>query len=219
MTIKENEFLDFEVETYDEVDEFIDKISGKIKDEFQPLRDKYHPANIGKDNAKLLYSLVREKKPKTVVETGVCNGLSSAVILKALDDNDKGKLYSVDLPAKVNSDEIPDDRTGAVIPPTKNSGWAVPDKLRSRWTLKIGDTFKQTPTIFKEEESIDIFIHDSDHSYEGMMFEFSLAWRHLKKEGLLLADNIDRNLALSHFAEGKESKKYKLGKMGLLKKD
>ncbi len=216
--MNKNNFNKFEVEILEDIDEFIIKISEKIEDEFKSLPEKYHPADIGKENGRLIYSLIRENKPDIVVETGVCNGLSSAIILKALDDNKKGKLYSVDLPAKVGSKDIPDERTGAVIPPYKKSGWIVPDKLRSRWTLKIGDTFKKTPTVFEENENIDIFIHDSDHSYEGMMFEFSLAWRHLKEGGFLLADNIDRNPALRHFAEGKGLKKYKLGKMGLLKK-
>jgi len=216
--MNKNNFNKFEIETLEDIDGFITKISEKIEDEFKSLPEKYHPADIGKENGRLMYSLIRENKPEIVVETGVCNGLSSSIILKSLDNNEKGKLYSIDLPAKVGSRDISEERTGAVIPPYKNSGWAVPNELRKRWTLLIGDTFKITPTIFQEEDKIDIFIHDSDHSYEGMMFEFSLAWRHLKEGGFLIADNIARNPALSHFAEGKRLKKYKLGKMGLLKK-
>lgn len=212
------DFTNYEVEKYEEIGDFIDKISDKIDEGFNSLPDKYHPADLGKGNAILLYSLIREQRPETIVETGVCNGLSSAVILKGLKDNDKGRLISVDLPAKAGSDDISQERTGAVIPPYKDSGWVVPNHLRSRWTLWIGDTFKRTPTILNKLGSIDIFIHDSDHSYEGMMFEFSLAWRHINEDGFLLADNIDMSDAFDHFAEGKELKKYKLGKMGLIKK-
>lgn len=217
--MNENEgYPNYEVEIHEDIEDFIDKISKKINEEFKSLPDKYHPADLGKESAELLYSLIREHRPETVVETGVCNGLSSSVILKALEDNGKGRLISVDLPAKAGTDDISEERTGAVIPPYKNSGWGVPNHLRSRWTLNIGDTFKKTPDIFEKLEPIDMFIHDSDHSYEGMMFEFSLAWRHLKDKGFLLADNIDMNQAFSHFAEGKKVKKYRLGKMGLLKK-
>ena len=212
------EYRNYELERYEEIGDFIDKILNKIDEGFNSLPDKYHPADLGKENAILLYSLIREHRPETVVETGVCNGLSSSVILKALKDNDKGRLVSVDLPAKAGSDDISEERTGAVIPPYKESGWVVPNHLRSRWTLNIGDTFKRTPAILNKLGAIDIFIHDSDHSYEGMMFEFSLAWRYLKESGYLLADNIDMSDAFDHFAEGKELKKYRLGKMGLFKK-
>jgi predicted O-methyltransferase YrrM len=39
-----------------------------------------------------LYGLVREFKPKTLIETGVCNGVSTAVILAALERNDGGRF-------------------------------------------------------------------------------------------------------------------------------
>jgi len=45
-----------------------------------------------------LYGLVREFNPSILVETGVCNGVSSAVILAAIHKNNKGLLYSIDLP-------------------------------------------------------------------------------------------------------------------------
>jgi len=45
----------------------------------------------------LLYAMVRALKPEVVVETGVANGVSSSFILKALDRNSRGRLYSIDL--------------------------------------------------------------------------------------------------------------------------
>ncbi|MFW5904419.1 MAG: class I SAM-dependent methyltransferase [Candidatus Saliniplasma sp.] len=216
--MKNEEYTKYNVDIREDIGDFVEKISDKIDEEFKSLPDKYHPADLGKESAILLYSLILEQKPETIVETGVCNGLSSSVILKALEDNDKGRLISIDLPAKAGSDDISEDRTGAVIPPYKESGWVVPNHLRSRWTLRIGDTFKETPKIFEKIGTTDMFIHDSDHSYEGMMFEFSLAWRHLKDNGFLLADNIGMSDAFDHFAKGKNLKKYWLGKMGLFKK-
>lgn len=41
--------------------------------------------------------LVRILRPTVVIETGVANGISSAFILKALDKNNEGMLYSIDL--------------------------------------------------------------------------------------------------------------------------
>jgi hypothetical protein len=52
--------------------------------------------------------------------------------------------------------------------------------------------------------SIDIFIHDSEHSYENMMFEYMTAWDHLKEGGILLSDDTNLNKAFSDFS-AKES--------------
>ncbi|MFW5945645.1 MAG: class I SAM-dependent methyltransferase [Candidatus Natronoplasma sp.] len=201
-------------ETYP-IDDFINGISEKIYEKFEEY-DDYHPAVLGEESGQGLYDLIREVKPEIMVETGVCNGFSSSVILKAMEKNEKGRLYSVDLP--VNLDETcSGGRTGAVLPPEKESGWAVPDALRKRWTLRVGNTYHELPKIFEEiPEQIDIFLHDSDHSYETMMFEFALAWRNLREGGFLLADNIDFSEAFFHFTEAKELKRCRLADMGMM---
>ncbi len=201
----------------EEINYFIEMVASKIDDEF--LRyDDYHPAILGRESGKKLYALLLKEEPDVIVETGVCNGFSTSVILKALDRNQRGRLYSVDLPVTI--DQVEDeDRTGAVIPPDKTSGWVVPEELKGRWTLMEGDTYYELPKIFQGlSREIDIFIHDSGHSYETMMFEFSLAWRHLKEDGFLLADNIDHSDAFPDFVRAKEVDAYRLGQMGLFKK-
>jgi len=45
-----------------------------------------------------LYVFCRHFQPEIVIETGVYYGASSAFILKALEANGKGHLYSIDLP-------------------------------------------------------------------------------------------------------------------------
>ena len=44
-----------------------------------------------------LYSLVRTLKPRLVVETGSCRGLSACYIGKALRDNERGKLITCEI--------------------------------------------------------------------------------------------------------------------------
>ena len=203
-------------ETYP-IDDFINGISEKIYEKFEGY-DDYHPAILGEESGQRLYDVIREVEPRIMVETGVCNGFSSSVILKAMEKNEKGRLYSVDLP--VNLDEINSEgRTGAVLPPGKESGWAVPDDLRKRWTLRVGNTYHELPKIFEEiSGEIDIFLHDSDHSYETMMFEFALAWTNLKENHFLLADNIDHSDAFLDFVRAKEVIPFRLGNMGLIKR-
>lgn len=47
-----------------------------------------------------MYSLVRALKPKLVVETGSCRGLSACYIGKALRDNKRGKLITCEIDPK-----------------------------------------------------------------------------------------------------------------------
>ena len=213
-----DDFETFPLKKEYDICDFIEKIKSNIDEEFKKLNDEYHPAILGEDNGNKLYSLIREKKPEIVVETGVCNGFSSSLILKALSENGKGKLYSIDLPEYIEPEEEPDGRTGAVVPSTKYSGWVVPDEFRSNWTHILGNSFYETPRLMERLSEIDLFIHDSDHSYEGMMFEFSMAWKHLKDNGLLMADNIDNSDAFADFANAKDRTKYRLGVMGLITK-
>ncbi len=138
-----------------------------------------------------LYVLTRIVKPEIVVETGVGNGVSSTFILSALDKNGTGRLISVDLP---------DPGIGDVLPPTKKTGWLVPDKLRSRWELKMGRSLDLLPDLLEGAKLIDFFLHDSDHSYEYMGAELRLAWPFLRDHGIMLADDAWQNTAFDEFA-------------------
>lgn len=134
------------------------------------------------NETELLYVVVRLLKPTLLVETGVGAGISSTYILQALRLNGRGKLYSIDLP----------DQTGL-------SGWAVPDKLRGYWDLRLGSSKDLMPALLHETGPIEMFLHDSDHSYENMMFEFRTVWPFLKNHGLFLAHDVGRNDALFDF--------------------
>ena len=116
----------------------------------------------------MLYDLCRASKPSVVVETGVADGFSSFFILKALDENRKGNLYSI---------EKPDLRyLGG-----KESGWVVPQAYRHRWHLIIDSSEHALPRILNELGKIDFFLHDSSHSYRNMLFELRAAWKRLRR--------------------------------------
>lgn len=136
-----------------------------------------------------LYVICRIKRPDVVVETGVASGLSSAHILQALEDNSSGMLYSIDLP---NADtEALLGKVLTTLPNGRSSGWVVPDWLKHRWDLRIGKSTDLLPPLVKELGRISIFLHDSEHSFENMMFEFDQAWPRLASGGLLLADDVN----------------------------
>jgi len=158
-------------------DEFIKALSGSLPIRAPRFVNKWAPRMRGK----CLYNLTHNIKPEVVVETGVAAGDSSMSILQALRENSKGLLVSIDLP-----DYLP---TYFGEPVESSVGFLVPDDLKSRWKLELEDSFTSLPRIAEEFE-IDIFIHDSLHTYEHMMFECNTVWPHLKSGGILLVHDV-----------------------------
>ena len=161
-----------------------------------------------------IYVLCRLMKPEVIVETGVASGISSAYILCALNNNARGTLHSVDKPNyedelivkcqdyKKQNLSVPP----AHLPEGKSCGWVVSEDLRKRWVLKIGLTREVLKPLLERLGSIDIFLHDSEHSYENMLNEFKTAWPFLKKGGLLVAHDIRWNNAFFEFVQSVDRK-------------
>lgn len=212
-----------------EIGEYLDEIMAKrefynhLQKNLTYFHDKpFTPGAIGHINGRILYILTRGIKPDIVLETGVASGLSSAYILCALDDNKTGKLYSIDLPCeegKVYEKEYFATGLKVIpIPKGKQSGWIIPDSLRGRWKLIIGRSSEVLMPTLRELNSIDVFLHDSEHSYENMMWEYQTAYPFIKPGGLLLSDDVPKNDAFQEFSLSTGTKGYTYGNMGALKK-
>ena len=156
-----------------------------------------------------IYAVVRAIKPGVIVETGVASGLSSAHILRALAANGTGTLHSIDLP---------NVQQGSVLPKGRTSGWIVPDALRGRWKLHIGDTRKLLPELLGTLDHLDIFLHDSDHSYEAMSFEFEQAFPRLEYGGLLMSDDTHLHSAWDDFCVKHDLRPTRVGHLGVTRK-
>jgi len=153
--------------------------------------DAHHiPSAWDADNtlALLAYYVCRIIRPRAVIETGVGHGITSAFLLKALAENDLGHLYSVDLPAFERGSE-------------KFIGNAVPERLRNKWTLKLGLSGGILPGLLSRLGKIGMFLHDSDHSYHNQKMEYSLAWNYLPSGGVLLSDDVNNSNAFIEFTE------------------
>lgn len=152
-----------------------------------------------------LYGLVRSLKPRVLVETGVCNGESTALILAALERNGVGELHSIDLPEVADVPAAPgtfwSGKKGAVIPFDRPPGWVVPEQLRPRWTLTIGRSQEVLEGLLQRLPAIDFFMHDSEHSAECMRFEYETAWPRLRAGGVLVSDDIGWNDAFERFCD------------------
>ena len=134
-----------------------------------------------------LYTIVRLTKPNLIVETGVFEGDGSRAILLALNQNKRGFLYSIDVPSPR-------------LPAEKEAGWRIPHILRERWYLVEGKSLDNLSPLLDSIGQIDMFLHDSEHSYENMLFEYRTAWGHIREGGLLLSHDITRNKAFRNFA-------------------
>jgi len=160
-----------------------------------------------------LYFLVRLIKPEKIVETGVHRGVSSLFILQALHDNNKGKLYSIDLPMSEYKQDN-SDMTKSTLPIEK-IGTCVPKNLRSRWELIFGDSKEKLPKLLQELSEIDVFLHDSKHTYEHMKWEYETAWGFIKKNGCLISDDTNWSKgAFEKFAKTMNSQNIQLRRDG-----
>ena len=128
------------------------------------------------------YAIARIRRPRLIVETGVHDGLGSTALLRALErnaaDGFPGELVSIDIRPSV--------------------GWLIPDELRARHRLVIGDALANI-TSAAADRSIDMFIHDSDHRYEHETAEFETAFRVAAPGAVLLSDNAHASSAFADF--------------------
>ena len=153
-----------------------------------PSAEKPYPVDysIMGESGPLLYELCKFVKPELIVETGVAYGVSSSYILKALDENNKGKLISID----------------SIFRPWQSKemiGAVIPENLRKRWELKIGTSEELLEKTLTNLSPIDIFLHDSLHTYKNMYYEFEKSWPFIRKDGFLLSDDISSNNAFRDF--------------------
>lgn len=153
----------------------------------------------GRGRAVLLYVTARLLKPDVVIETGCFTGWDSAVLLQALDRNGCGHLYSIDIPGNTGVYDPLLPHGG--LPPQLQPGFVVPDAFRARWTLTLGDTRDELLPLLRTLPPVDIFLHDSDHSYAHMMWEYTTVLPHMRRGGLILSDDISFNTAFWDFAQ------------------
>ncbi|MEM3572583.1 MAG: class I SAM-dependent methyltransferase [Candidatus Micrarchaeaceae archaeon] len=135
---------------------------------------------IDESSGLVVYSLIRSLKPDTVLETGVANGFSTRLILNALNRNGKGRLTSVEI--------------------SRDVGQLLKGVDKSRWRLVVGKPRENLKTALKGLGKIDVFIHDSDHSYGNMLFEFNSVIGKMSRDGVIVSDDVSRNRAFLEFA-------------------
>ena len=99
--------------------------------------------------------------PSVVVETAVARGVLW-IVLEALNRNERGHLWSIDLPHLLEKD------LHAQI------GAAVPSPHRARWSYVEGSSRRRLPSLLRSLAQVDLFIHDSLHTARNTRFEMEL---------------------------------------------
>lgn len=137
-----------------------------------------------------VYLVVLLTRPKTMIETGVAFGKSSVYALLAMSIIKKGRLYSYDL--------IPSGKLAIDGSSTSMDGFMsatlVLNELRNHWTLVYGDSLKNIENMAScFGEGVDIFLHDSLHTFKHTKSEFDLVMSFGKKtkNTIFMCDNLE----------------------------
>ncbi|MEV4709773.1 class I SAM-dependent methyltransferase [Micromonospora sp. NPDC049374] len=129
------------------------------------------------------YAMVRAKRPKHIVETGVDKGLGSCVLAAALLRN-----AAEGHPGRVSSIDI-NPEAGYLA---RTAPWSeVID-------LVIGDSVESITAL---DRPVDLFLHDSDHSRAYERREFAAVEPKLAPGAMLLTDNVTHTNVLAEHAE------------------
>jgi predicted O-methyltransferase YrrM len=138
--------------------------------------------SAGTHISRVLYFIVRARKPQTVLETGVANGHMTVVLLAALGRNEGGELHSTDVRPDV----------GCLLSPSERRSWNYhllpPAQVRTSFTAVL----KRLPTV-------DLFFHDSQHGYGWQSFEYEAVSRHMSPDGVIASDDVDSSYAFLDF--------------------
>ncbi len=140
------------------------------------------------DMCTAIWCAARHTRPEGVVETGVAHGVSSRVVLEALNLNDRGHLWSIDIANPLN------------LQVHGQTGVAVTDECRPRWTYVEGESRKVMPPLVAEVGKVELFIHDSLHTYKNTLFEMEQAASVMPVGGVMLIDDIRSHDGFATFA-------------------
>jgi hypothetical protein len=136
-----------------------------------------------------IWCAVRHAQPESVVETGVAHGVSSRVALEGLNLNDRGHLWSIDIANPIN------------LSVHGTTGVAVTDGCRPRWTYVEGESKRVMPPLMAKVGQVNLFIHDSLHTFKNTLFEMEQAATVMPAGGVMLIDDVRSHDGFATFAQ------------------
>jgi predicted O-methyltransferase YrrM len=104
-----------------------------------------------------------------MIETGVESGFSTEHFVTAMDRAGTGHLFSCD--------------------PTPSGFYDANPIVHPRFTFIRERSQEALPKIYASVGLFDIFLHDSDHSWECASWEYEFAWKHVRSGGIIASDD------------------------------
>lgn len=178
-------------------DEAIKLITGKedfvrIETQFKDILEQAKktesrvPVKMGGAGAlDLIFNLCEFTDAKNALETGVAYGWSSLAALLSLSKRN-GTLYSSDMPYLGKDNDV-------------YVGSIVPENLKTNWQLFRYADRESLPKIFKEQNEFDFVHYDSDKTYNGRTWAYSILWEKLRNGGIFMSDDIADNAAFMDY--------------------
>jgi hypothetical protein len=128
------------------------------------------------------YALVRALRPRVVVETGVERGhgavLLCAALLRNAAEGHPGRYFGLDI--------------------DPGAGWLLTGKYAQTGKILYGDSLESLANL---QETIDLFVNDSDHSADYEAREYLAIKSKLSSNAVILGDNAHATDKLALFSE------------------
>lgn len=200
---REHENFTYDIANVDELPRFVATATGRPLDEVEGyLQEILHDDPLRRELAARMrqrrdrnatprfgrrlgwYCIARACRPGLIVETGTHDGLGTTLLLRAAERN-----AAEGTPTMVMTLDI-----------EPASGWLIPEHLKERLDIYIGDTHETLPKAVDGQE-VGMLIHDSEHTAERERFEFGVALEHAAPSLVLISDNAHATTALRDLAE------------------
>jgi predicted O-methyltransferase YrrM len=145
----------------------------------------------GPGDLDLLYWSAEHLQASRIIETGVAYGWSSLALLLSLKNRPDARLISTDMPYPCRNNE-------------PYVGCIVPGELKDPWQVIADPDRRALPEALAEAGELDMCHYDSDKSYDGRTWAYSLLWRAIKPGGFFISDDIGDNTAFRDFSRSIE---------------
>jgi predicted O-methyltransferase YrrM len=157
----------------------LDYVSGPVIKDLQAYFHDYPRRSLmSSQNRCVVYGLIRMMQPSVVVEVGTFYAGTTEVMARALQENDKGAVYT--------TDPFGADRCPGIF-----AAWPVELQQRVRYSaLNSMDFFLR---LEREGVVPDLVLVDGNHDYEFALFDLQMAARFLRPGGIVLMDNAEQS--------------------------
>ncbi|MDR0912512.1 MAG: class I SAM-dependent methyltransferase [Methanobrevibacter sp.] len=136
---------------------------------------------------KFLNGIIRELKPKNILEVGVAAGASSLIILNAIKDSNDSFLTSIDYNEKYYRDS--NKKTGFLV--EKHMSLS----LLNKWDFYAGGfVSKFIEGIVKDKGKFDLCLLDTVHSVPGELLDILMILPFMKENGIIILHDTNYNI-------------------------